>query len=116
MAIEIPESAREDVLKIQQFQQQLQVLLMQKQELQVQTAEIENAAKELDKTDTTEVYEIIGNIMVKKNKEELKKSLQEKKEIIDLRIKTLNKQIDVLTKKTQEIQEKIIQLTKEKKK
>ena len=51
--------------------------------------------KELEKSNTA--YKIVGNIMVSSDKEELLKELNSKKEVVELRIKTLEKQEKQIT-------------------
>src|SRR3989344_5032371 len=85
---------KETEKKIQQLQlieQNLHNIIMQKQAFQMQLAEDENAMKELDKT-SKNAYKIIGTIMVSSSREELKKELKEQKDILDLRIKSLEKE------------------------
>ena len=106
----------EMVKKLQQIQQQLQVLMYQKQNVQVQQAEIENALKEVESGESTELYEIIGTVMIKREREGLLKSLKEKNEILELRLSTLEKQIDNLSKSAKSIQDEVISLSKPKKK
>ena len=76
--------------QLQRIEQSLQNILMQKQQFQSQTIEIESALNEIKNSE--ENYKIIGNIMVKANKEDLEKDLNQKKELVELRIKTLEKQ------------------------
>lgn len=95
--------------KIQQMQileQNLQSFLVQKQSFQMQLAEIESALKELEKA--KEAYRIVGNIMVTAEKEELKKELTSKKEIIELRIKTLEKQETRLREEAAKLQKEVL--------
>lgn len=105
--MDIPEKARDDIIKFQQIQQQLQLMMMQKQTVQTQKAEIENALSELSKLNEKDAYEVIGNIMVKKSKNEIEKALKEKQELLDLRISTIEKQQDKITKSATELQEKL---------
>lgn len=107
------DKSKEDIMQFQQIQQQLQMLLMQKQNTQLQAAEIENAFSEIEKTDEGKVYEIIGNVMVKKTKDNLLKSLKEKKEMFDLRTSTIDKQIQKLSEKASEIQKELSKQIKE---
>ncbi len=100
------EELKKELERFQQFQQQLQVLMLQKQNIQIQLAEIENAINELEKVKDKEVYEMVGNILIKKNKEELLPKLKEAKETLNLRISTLEKQIDLINKKLTAIQKK----------
>lgn len=105
--MKISEETKEEILKFQQIQQQLQLIMLQKQNLQAQIVEVENAIRELEKTKNKDAYEIIGNIMVKKQKKELEKSLKEKKEILELRFSTIEKQQEKLSKAATELQEKL---------
>lgn len=106
--MEIPEEIREDIIRLQSLQQKLQSLMVQKQTLQMQVAEISSALKELDNKKSGEsVYEIIGSIMLKKDVSELSKSLNERKEIFDLRSASYDKQIKGLNDDLTKLQEKI---------
>lgn len=99
---------QEYLKEMQNIQQNLQVLLMQKQNISVQMSEIKNALEEVMKTENTELYEIVGTVMLKKTKDELKASLEEKKDILDLRLSTLEKQIKKFTEDSKDIQKKIV--------
>ena len=52
-------------------------------------------------------YKIIGSVMVLTKKDELKKDLFSKKEILELRIKNLEKQEQKIKEKSQEIQKEV---------
>ncbi|MDD5331494.1 MAG: prefoldin subunit beta [Candidatus Nanoarchaeia archaeon] len=82
---------QKEVQELQILEQGLQNILIQKQTFQAQMIEIENALKELEHS-TGDCYKIVGNIMIKSDKSTLIKDLNGKKEIIELRIKTLEKQ------------------------
>ncbi|MCD6576064.1 MAG: prefoldin subunit beta [Nanoarchaeota archaeon] len=105
--MEVSNDAKDDILKFQQIQQQLQLIMVQKQDLQAQKAEVENAIKELGKIKNEDAYEVIGNIMIKKSKKELEDSLKNKKELIELRLSTIEKQQEKLTKDASKLQEKL---------
>jgi prefoldin beta subunit len=106
----------EMIKKLQQIQQQLQVLMFQKQNVQVQQAEVENALKEVESGESTDLYEIIGTVMIKRDRDGLLKSLKEKNEILELRLSTLDKQINNLSGSAKKLQDEVISLSKEKKK
>lgn len=114
--VELPNEARDDLIKFQQLQQQVQALMLQKQNVQIQLAEVENALKEVDKVVDTEIYEIIGSVMIKRQKATLMDSLREKKEVLNLRISTLEKQIDKLNEKLKELHQKVLSYTQKEKK
>ena len=68
--------------------------------------EIESALKELGSTD--EAYKIVGNIIVHTKKEDLKKDLEEKKKIVDLRISNLEKQEEKIRERSKKLQEEVM--------
>ncbi len=85
----------------------MQNFLMQKQNLQAQLIEVESALSELKGTDTS--YKIIGNIMVKAKKEDLKKDLEHRKEIVELKIKSLEKQEESIKAKAKKTQTEVLE-------
>ena len=94
------------------LEQNLQGFLLQKQTIQTQVLEIDSALNELEKTDTS--YKIIGNIMVKTEKETLKKDLNDKKEMLNLKMKTIEKQEDKIKENVQSTQQDVLSMMKEK--
>lgn len=94
------------IAQLQLFEQSSQNLLMQRQQFQMQLAEIDSALKELGNTDSA--YKIVGNIMVLKKKEDLEKDLSEKKEIAQLRIKSMEKQEKQIKDRASKLQEEIL--------
>lgn len=101
---------KETEKKIQQLQlleQNLQNIIMQKQSFQMQLMENENALTELDKT-KKEAYKIVGTIMINANKDDLKKELKEQKEILDVRIRSLEKQEKIFQEKAEELQKEVM--------
>ena len=79
---------------------------MQKQQFQLQQVEIESALKELENVD--EAYKIVGNIMVLSKKDDLKKDLSSKKEVMELRIKNMEKQEAQLREKASKLQDEVM--------
>lgn len=103
---EIPEDVQEKVKQLQMFEQVLQQLMVQKQTFQLQLMEAESALKELE--GKTEAYRIMGNIMVLTKKENLEKDLQEKKETLELRISSLEKQEGKTREKAASLQKEVM--------
>ena len=91
MAKELPEKAKEKIAELQMLQQRLTLFNSQRQQFQIQLAEVENALGELGKAKAP-VYKMVGELLVEKQIDDLKKELAEKKEELDLRVKTLEKQ------------------------
>src|SRR3989338_9170863 len=72
----------------QLYQQQIQGVVAQKEALNMQLIEINKSLEELRKTKEKEIYKISGPILIKQPIQEVRKDLDQKKELIDLRIKT----------------------------
>lgn len=102
----------EQIAQLQLVEQNLQSFLVQKQSFQTQLLEINNALKEIGSS-KDKVYKIIGMVMVATNKEELIKDLNEKRELLNLRIKNIEKQEKELKEKGNKIQEEVVKKLKD---
>jgi prefoldin beta subunit len=103
---EVSKESEKKLQQLQMIEQGLQNLMMQKQQFQLQQVEMESALKELEKVN--EAYKIVGNIMVLSDKTELKKDLSSKKEVAELRIKTMEKQENQLREKASRLQGEVL--------
>ena len=104
--IKLSPEAQQVLIELQTFQQQMQTVLIQKESLSIQSMEIDKALEELEKTKHNDVFKAIGPILIKSTKKDLTKELNEKKETIDLRLKSLQKQENRVKEKLKESQEK----------
>jgi len=98
------------VEQFQSYQQQYQAIIIQKEQLKLQELEIDNALEELEATKEEKVYKISGPIMIKKDREDLKKELEERKENIELRLKTLSTAESKIVSKLKEMEADIRKL------
>ena len=99
---------RHQLAQFQQAQQQAQVLLSQRQQLELLLRETERALEELGKLpEDAVVYKSVGTILVKSEKAVLQKDLAEQKETLDLRIKTLERQGERAVQRLREMRDKI---------
>ncbi len=98
---------QDKISQLQLIEQNVQNFLLQKQTFQNKLFEIENAISELDSAKEP-IYRIVGSIMVSSNKVEVKKDLESKREILNIRIKNLEKQEDKLKEKANEIQSEVM--------
>lgn len=103
---EIDEATTRQIQELQILEQNLQSLMMQRQAFQVEENEIENALNELKKT-KEDAYKIIGQVMIKADKTELEKDLKHKKELIALRIKSIEKQENIIREQVTRLREDI---------
>jgi prefoldin beta subunit len=99
------------IAQLQMYEQSLQNILLQKQQLQSQITEIESALKGLE--NSSESYKIIGNIMVKENSADLKKELEEKKSTQELRVKSIEKQENLIREKFEKLQSDVMKKMQE---
>lgn len=95
------------IAQLQVIQQNLQALLMQKQQFQMQFNEVESALSELK--DAKQAYKIIANVMLLTQKETIEKDLHEKRNVLELRMKSIESQEERLRKKAEELQHDIVQ-------
>ena len=104
--MDISQETEQKINQLQMFEQSLQNFLGQKQQFQVQLVEIESALNELNNTE--KAYRIIGSIMVESDKSELKADLQSRKERLELRIKTMEKQEAQVRDRASKLQSEIL--------
>ncbi len=94
------------LIQFQQFQQQFQNVLIQKENAIIQVMEIEKAIEEL-KDSKDDAYRAVGNILIKESCSKIKKDLANEKETLEVRIKTFDKQETILREKLNELQTKL---------
>lgn len=108
----VTEEDRKILTEFQFFQQQLQAIVMQKENLKVQNLELDVALDELEKTKEKDALKIVGPILIKKSITELKKEMQDKKEDINVKIKTLEQTEEKITSKIKELEPKVREILK----
>ena len=91
---------------LQVYEQNLQSLLMQRQAVQVDFNEINNALGELQKSGD-EVYKMLGGIMIRSDKKSLMNELEEKKKIGEIRIQSLEKQEKSIEEKAESLRSEV---------
>ena len=96
------------------LEQNLQNLLLQKQAFQMELSDTESALEEINKSGE-EVFKIIGQLMIKKQKQDIKKELEEKQKILNMRLNSFEKQEGITLEKIEEIRKKFIEKKESKK-
>jgi prefoldin beta subunit len=105
---ELPPWVREQVSRLQQLQQNLQAIMMQKQQLEVEMVETDRGLQELKKTNPDDaIYKNAGSVLIKAKKEDVLKELEEKKELSNTRIMVLGKQEARVKENLKEVENKI---------
>lgn len=97
---------QEQINELQVLEQNLQNTIDQIQSIRIQINEIDSALTELETTE--ESYVILGNIMLKKDKDEIIKENKINKERLNLRFNSLENQQKKLVEKIKELQKQII--------
>ncbi|MDA4123369.1 MAG: prefoldin subunit beta [Thaumarchaeota archaeon] len=112
---EIPPWLREQLTRLDNLQQNLQAVQMQKQQVEAELADAEKTLEELKTVPETEqIYKSVGAILVKVTKESISKELDEKKDISQTRSLVLVKQETRLKESVKELQAKIDDMLKSK--
>jgi prefoldin beta subunit len=105
---ELPQQLRHQIAQFQQAQQQAQSLTVQKQQLELALHETERAVEELDKLEpSATVYKSVGGILIKAGRDDVKKELTERKETLDLRVKTVERQEGRVIERLREMRDKL---------
>lgn len=106
---EMSPQLQDQINRFQQLKAQVQVIAQQRQQIEIQLRETEEALEELEKIDAgTPIYKSIGALLIKtKSKSEVKKDLLSNKETLELRKTTLEKQEGRSQEKLNELQSKI---------
>jgi len=110
---QIPPMVQEQLAKLQQTQQNLQMIMAQKQQLELEQLETEKALVELNKAnDDDAVFKHAGTILIKSNKKDLIEELEEKKELAKTKASLLVKQEERLKTGLKEQETKIQEMIK----
>ena len=103
-----PENVQEKLNLFQQMQQQVQTLSQQASQIDMSIRETERTLEEIkDAGKNSILYRAIGSVMKKvEDIEKLRSELNDEKEIMNIRNKSLKKQIETSNKELEEMQKK----------
>jgi prefoldin beta subunit len=108
---ELPPWLREQLSRLQQLQQNLQAVMMQKQQVELEIVETDRALEELRKIEgDNAVYKGAGPLLIKTNKDDVLKELEERKELSNTRLTVLGKQEIRVKDNLKEVENKINQM------
>jgi len=104
----LPPQVQERLLRLQQLQQTLQSVVTQKQQLELELTETEQALSELETLEeNTVIYKSIGSLLVKAEKAKVTTELTERKELLNTRITVLGKQEERLRSQAKDLQARL---------
>lgn len=110
---EIPKQLQDKLMQFQNLQAQMQMTAVQKQQLFMQNADIENALKALaEASQQAKIYKAAGPILVETERDAVEKKLKEDKELIDAKMKMIEKQEKKLSEKMEELRSELQNMIK----
>ena len=108
MSGELPPQIQNQLAQLQQLQQQAQAVMTQKAQIEGLIRETEAALKELEKSpDDAVIYKSVGELLFKSDKPKLSEELKEKKDMMDIRLKTMAKQEERIQGRFNQLQEQL---------
>jgi len=104
----LDDTTKQKIQEMQMLEQGFQQIMMQKQAFTHELNETDYALKELDKSQG-DVFKIVGQqVVIKSTKETLTKEMKHKKELIETRMKTLEKQEKEMSDKLESLRQEIM--------
>ena len=104
----LDEETQRKIQELQMMEQSFQQLLMQKNAFSMEANETDFVLEEVEKT-SGEVSRIIGNqVIIKSTKEEILEDMKKKKELLDLRMKSIDEQEKQFSEKIESIREEVM--------
>ncbi|MBI4116615.1 prefoldin subunit beta [Candidatus Pacearchaeota archaeon] len=93
--------------EMQVLEQTLHNLILQKQNFQMELSETQSALAEMEKSGD-DVFKIVGQLMIKADKDKIKEELSGREKILELRLKSLERQEDSFMKKLDGLKEEVV--------
>jgi prefoldin beta subunit len=110
MSTQIPPQIQNQLAQLQQVQQQAQSLAMQKAQMESLQNESQMALEELEKlSDDAVIYRTVGELQIRTNKEDTLVKLKEKVETLSLRLQSISRQEERISKRFTQLQEQLEQ-------
>jgi prefoldin beta subunit len=110
MSSQMSPKVQNQIQQLQQVQQQLQTVLSQKAQYEIEIRETRRADEELaDLPAESTVFQSVGTVMMQKPKEAVSASLKEKVETLELRVKQLERQEQMLQGRFETLQNQVKQ-------
>ena len=107
--MEIPRKLQDQIVQYQQMEKQLENLQLQRAQIAAQMAEVQSALEALERASPDAVvYETRGSIMVRRSgREEVMAELKERKDLLEVRLKSVEKNFAELQARFADLQRKL---------
>lgn len=110
MAQEIPPALRNDIERLRQLEDQLQAVLLRKQQYEAELRNVDRALNEINKLpQDSRVYKVVGTFLLLISRDEALQDLNQRKELLDLHIQSLSKQENMLRKQISDLESRVNQ-------
>lgn len=107
----LPPWITEQILRLQQIQQNLQAIMMKKQQIEQEIAETDTILEEIKKLDgDNKVYKRYDNLLIKSKREDILREFKEKKITLNTRMLVVEKQESRVNDNLKEVENKIIKM------
>lgn len=110
MSEHIPPQIQNQLVRFQEQQEQYKALLLRKQQFEAEAREVEKALQECTNLpDEAVIYKSVGVLLFKSEKAKVVAELNEKKEELELRIKTIERQEQRLKQQLEDLRRLIME-------
>jgi prefoldin beta subunit len=105
---------QQELVRLQQMQQQVEMIIQQRVNLEAQSKELELAIKELEAAGAESIcYKSVGGLLIKADQSALLQESKDKKDTMEMRVKSLQNQEERIKKSFEEQRSKIQKMLKE---
>ena len=110
MAESIPPQVQNQIVRFQEMQEQYKVIVLRKQQFDAETKEVDRTLTESKALpDNAVIYKSVGVLLFRTEKTKVVQELTEKKEELDLRVKTVERQEQRLKTQLEELRKSIVE-------
>jgi prefoldin beta subunit len=107
----LPPWITEQIMRLQQIQQNLQAIMMKKQQIEQEIAETDTILEEIKKLDgDNKVYKRYDNLLIRSKREDILQEFKEKKVTLNTRMLVVEKQESRVNDNLKEVENKIIKM------
>ena len=107
----LPPWITEQILRLQQIQQNLQAIMMKKQQIEQEIAETDTILEEIKKLNgDNKIYKRYDNLLIKSKREDILEEFKEKKVTLNTRMLVVEKQESRVNDNLKEVENKIIKM------
>ena len=101
------EKDNQQIQELQMLEQSIQNLFLQKQVFQLELNETQKALEEI-KDSRGDIFKIIGQLMIKTDGEKVEKELEGREKMLDLKLKSWEKQEKTIVERADDVRKEVI--------